>query len=110
MAKIKRYTELDGGYHGELGFMCLGCGHIHFINDSLTKIPNVPIWTFNGDFDKPTIRASVLVWSYRFNEVTKKHDIEIDRCHSFITDGNIEYLPDCHHPLKGQTIELPEIK
>lgn len=109
MAKIKRYTELDGGYHHELGFMCPGCNCRHFINDSLTKIPNVPIWTFNGDFNKPTIRASVLTRSYRKNETNGKYDIEIDRCHSFITDGMIQFLSDCQHSLAGKTVELPEI-
>lgn len=109
MAKIKRYTELDGGYHGELGFMCPGCKCIHFIHDKESVgYPNV-CWTFNGNFDKPTIRASVLTKSYRKNPDTGKYDIEIDRCHSFITDGMIQFLSDCQHPLAGQTVELPEI-
>jgi hypothetical protein len=109
MAKIKRYTELDGGYHGELGFMCPGCGHRHFVYDKET-VGYKLCWTFNGNFDKPTIRASVLVWGYQFNPVTRKHDIEIDRCHSFITDGMIRFLSDCQHKLAGQTVELPEIQ
>lgn len=110
MAKIKRYTEADGGYHWELGFMCPGCRHRHFINDSQTKISNVPIWEFNGDFDKPTIRASVLTRGYRKNPDTGKYDIEIDRCHSYITDGMIQFLGDCMHKLAGQTVELPKIE
>ena len=28
-------------------------------------------------------------------------------CHSFITDGRIQYLGDCTHPLAGQTLDLP---
>ena len=109
MAKIKRYTEADGGYHGELGFMCPWCNCRHFINDQHTKIPNVPVWTFNDDFDKPTIRASVLTRSYRKNPDTGNYDIEIERCHSFITTGMIQFLGDCQHHLAGQTVELPEI-
>ena len=31
-------------------------------------------------------------------------------CHSFITDGRIQFLGDCTHELKGQTVELPEVK
>jgi hypothetical protein len=108
MAKIKRYTEA-GGYHGELGFNCPGCGHRHFINDSETKIQNVPVWGFNGDFEKPTITPSILTRSYRKNEITGNYDIEIDRCHSFIREGNIEFLSDCQHSLASQTVELPEI-
>lgn len=112
MVKIKRYTEADGGYHGELAFYCPGCNERHFINDKETNIPNLPeghIWTFNGDFDKPTIRASVLTRTYLWNEATQKHDLEAERCHSFITDGKIEFLSDCMHSLAGQKVELPEI-
>ena len=81
----------------------------HFIYDKETVGYNL-CWEFNGDFEKPTVRASVLVWCYEFNSVTGKHDIEVDRCHSFITDGMIEFLGDCQHSLAGQTVELPEIK
>lgn len=109
MAKIKRYTTDDGGYHGELGFMCPGCKCIHFIHDKESiGYPNV-CWTFNGDFDKPTIRASVLTRCFMWNSATGKHDLETERCHSYITDGMIEFLPDCQHSLAGQTVELPEI-
>lgn len=108
MAKIKRYTEKDGDYHGELGFMCPGCKCRHFIYDKETVGHNI-CWTFNGNYEKPTIRASILVWDYRKNPETGKYDIEIDRCHSFITDGKIQFLSDCQHELAGQTIELPEI-
>ena len=31
-------------------------------------------------------------------------------CHSFVTDGRIQYLDDCTHELRGQTIDLPDIK
>ena len=101
MAKIKRYTEADGGYHGELAFKCPGCNKKHFINDDITQIPNLPpnhIWYFNGNFENPTIQASVLVeWPENV-------------CHSFIKDGTIEFLPDCTHKLAGQTVELPNIE
>ncbi|HZK68567.1 MAG TPA: DUF6527 family protein [Paludibacter sp.] len=113
MAKIKRYTELDGGYQCELGFMCPGCNSKHFINDALTQIPNLPpnhIWTFNGDFDKPTVRDSVLTRIYVKNNASGKYDIEANRCHSYITDGMIEFLSDCHHLLAGQIVELPQIE
>ena len=113
MAKIKRYTE--GGYHNELCFMCPGCKTRHFIHDCETTNPDVlnenprmHIWTFNGDFDNPTIRDSVLVRHYDFNPNSENHDIEV-RCHSFITNGMIEFLPDCQHALANQTVELPTI-
>lgn len=111
MAKIKRYTEKDGGYHGELGFMCPGCMCIHFVSDKHTDIRcTPPIWEFNDNYESPTIRASVLTWGYGFNKETGNHDKEVDRCHSFITDGKIQFLSDCQHELSGKTVELPEIE
>ncbi|WP_259106184.1 hypothetical protein [Pseudomonas sp. JUb42] len=29
-------------------------------------------------------------------------------CHSFVTDGRIQYLGDCTHGLDGQAAEVPE--
>lgn len=55
-------------------------------------------WSFNRDMDKPTFRASMLVGMNRPGE----------RCHSFVTDGNIQFLDDCDHALRGQTVPLEE--
>jgi hypothetical protein len=30
------------------------------------------------------------------------------RCHSFVVNGRIQFLGDCFHFLKGQTVDLPE--
>lgn len=30
-------------------------------------------------------------------------------CHSFVTDGRIQFLSDCTHSLAGQTVDLPEM-
>lgn len=61
-----------------------------------------PIWGFNGDVDKPTFTPSLAVLSATriSNEYTEM------RCHSFIRDGQIQYLPDCDHELAGQTIDM----
>jgi hypothetical protein len=57
-------------------------------------------WTFNGDYEKPTFSPSLLVTS------AYKGDINNYVCHSYITDGKIQYLSDCTHELAGQTIDL----
>lgn len=31
-------------------------------------------------------------------------------CHSFVTNGRIQFLGDCTHALAGQTVDLPEIE
>lgn len=68
-------------------FFCPGCRNNHFFNDS---------WTFNGDLEHPTVNPSILV----------NGDDPLTRCHSYIRDGKIQFLDDCHHALKGQTVEL----
>lgn len=81
--------------NGDITFKCPGCGQPHFINYKRDKGPK---WDFNGDFNRPTISPSIRVrWDY----VDKEHI-----CHSFVRDGKIQFLDDCTHDLKGQTVQL----
>ena len=96
--KIKRFTEQDGGYSGQLSFYCHGCKELHWVNDDETKGNPDRVWGFNKDFEKPTITPSVLVtWPN-------------NRCHSFVRNGNIEYLGDCTHELAGKIVPLIDIE
>lgn len=70
-------------------FFCPGCNCAHGFS------AGVGAWMWNGDFDKPTISPSILALGTR-------------RCHSFVRDGKIQFLGDCEHNLKNQTVELPE--
>ena len=89
MEKIKKWKNRTGMYY----FYCPACKENHQIALSENDC-GFPIWTWNGDTEKPTISPSILVqWPYH-------------RCHSFIRDGKIEYLSDCTHELAGKTIEL----
>ena len=73
---------------------CPGCDEVHTIRG---RGPS-PCWTFNGDMVKPTFSPSLL---------TGWNDFKEHRCHSFIKEGMIQFLSDCHHELKGQTVPLP---
>jgi len=87
MAKV--VTELkypNGDTEGYLIF-CPGCQRGHMFDHR---------WTFNGDFNKPTFSPSLLV----------NKDNPKSRCHSFVRDGKIQFLSDCHHELAGQTVDL----
>lgn len=55
-------------------------------------------WTWNGSTDAPTLRPSVL---------SRGHDW---RCHSWINDGAAQFLDDCSHELKGQTVALLDVE
>jgi len=65
---------------------CPACKYAHPIDNR---------WHFNGDLDKPTFSPSLLVHAQYV-------------CHSFVTDGNIQFLSDCTHELAGQTVELED--
>ena len=95
MNKIRNLGEFD------LAFYCPGCKCSQRVTIKRNpEIPQGPLWTFNGDYEKPTIRASVLT---QWNIKDKPHV-----CHSFITDGKIEFLNDCTHELAGQTVEMED--
>lgn len=51
-------------------------------------------WTWNGSTTAPTLRPSVLNTGHGH------------RCHTWITDGQAQYLDDCSHDLRGQTVPL----
>lgn len=79
-------------------FRCPGCDNYHVVRADGT-------WTFNEDFEQPTLSPSVLITETK----TTDGRLVIPRCHSFIRDGRIEFLGDCSHALAGQTVELPEL-
>ncbi len=81
-----------------------------------------PCWEFNGDLVKPTLRPSILVRSGHYIpdhkgecwcDFNKKHPEDpgpvCSVCHSFVTDGKIQFLSDSTHKLSGQTVDLPEM-
>ena len=95
MAKFLKISNVLGQYI----FWCqgCGCGHAVWVRPSTNPL-NGGNWDFNGNTNKPTINPSILI-----------NDSENRICHSFINDGNIQYLNDCTHKLAGQTVELIDI-
>ena len=87
-------------------FECPGCGECH-------QVPVKPgdgvRWEWNGSLDKPTFSPSLLV---RGGPLQDEHGLAIPGarsrcCHSFVRDGQIQFLNDCTHKLAGQTVDLP---
>ena len=102
---------------GRLGFKCPGCDMMHVVNVSDTTEPR---WGFNGDYMFPTFTPSILAtWSQweppatdlETAEKIRKGEIkQTERkmvCHSFVTNGEIQFLSDCTHDKAGQTLKLP---
>ncbi len=81
-------------------FFCPGCQEHHVPIISPAPFVEGPVWEFNGDLEKPTLFPSLLV----------APDSPGERCHLFVTDGQAQFLPDCHHALAGQTVDLPDLR
>ena len=96
MSKIRKVPVSKNEY--QYLFMCPGCDQEHAFNDI--------IWNWNKDYNNPTLSPSVLIEGGR----GQGEDFKLFRCHSFIINGTIEFLQDCTHKLKGETVELPEYK
>ncbi|VVE49252.1 DUF6527 family protein [Pandoraea terrigena] len=103
LSNILRGSEGNG-----LSFWCPGCGHPHRIQHGAGKGPR---WNWNGNVERPTFTPSVLVtWNEPSDNPSEFEDQTKDvgkACHSFVTDGHIQFLSDCTHALAGQTVALP---
>lgn len=116
---------------GGLMFWCLGCGCAHIVYHDGThrthtdaelqaayygKGPEHPKWNWNGSVTQPTFTPSILVRSRRPKGYSNENpapvgwqgEYEQTVCHSFVTDGAIQFLSDCTHELAEKTMPLPE--
>ena len=63
-----------------------------------------PIWSWNGDTERPTLKPSILTKAeYRAGKPTLV-------CHTWVTDGKAIFLSDCTHRLANQTVDLLEVE
>lgn len=76
----------------QLLFWCPACDSPH-----APVIEGVDPWAWNGDRERPTVTPSIRVT-----------DHDGSRCHSYVTDGQIQFLSDCTHALAGQTVPIPD--
>lgn len=113
-----KFRSVAGGI---LIFWCPGCESVHQVRTGPGQ------WTFNGNLDRPTFQPSILVTSghyasghdgkscwctFNAEKIAKGDDpsgFTCQRCHTFVTDGRIQFLPDCSHGLAGQTIAMPDL-
>lgn len=87
-----------------LAFVCPGCAlrggsGLHMLPVNTDK--KAPSWNFDGNFERPTISPSILTRS----GTAEKPFV----CHSFLRNGVFEFLNDCTHDLKGQSVEIPDL-
>lgn len=103
-----------------LCFRCPGCQDVHSLNVGSEAGPR---WSWNGSVVSPTLSPSLLIRSGHFashwqagdncwctyNAQNPEHPAPFACavCHSFVRDGQIEFLSDCTHALAGKTVPLP---
>lgn len=100
------------GAEDYLWFWCDGCETHHRV-----PVTGSHKWDWNGSSEKPTLTPSILVRATRTpteDEVTRilageVLQMEKTVCHTFVTNGRIQYLGDCTHTLAGQLVDLPEM-
>lgn len=85
---------------------CPGCKSLHFIpiKQYRKEKPN-PVWSFNGDLEKPTFNPSIRCF-FPAHDIDGEHIPEETLCHYFIRSGNIEFCSDSPHHLAGRTVPL----
>ncbi|WP_223630229.1 DUF6527 family protein [Pseudomonas atacamensis] len=112
---------------GDLFFKCPGCDMVHGVS---TGSGPGPRWGYNGNPDAPTFTPSILARTTGApggrSVMSADEELEYDAiyasggreavfasrfgkvCHSFVTDGRIQFLGDCTHGLAGQTVNLSD--
>lgn len=91
----------------DYGFWCPGCREMHTVSVS-QKNHSGASWSFDGNLQAPTFNPS---YNRRVNTPDMKEyqpDAGTSICHSFVRAGRIQFLGDCTHALKGQTVDLPD--
>ena len=81
---------------------CPGCKemHVFYVTRPISKGAR---WTWDGNTVKPTFSPSMNISCGPWDDGT------VDRCHYFLRGGMIQFLGDCTHELRGQTVALPEL-
>lgn len=98
---IHTIVDGKGGKHGRACWVwCPGCESMHrFQIPGLDgNLPDGPCWQWNGNLESPTFEGSMLV--YPVPSLGK------GRCHSFVRDGQWQFLSDCEHKLVNQTVPM----
>jgi hypothetical protein len=121
-ARVKPVNDSKSQLYG-YQFQCPACNNAHLL--PVGEGPG-PRWDFNGSLEFPTFSPSLLIRSghytsggtdhcwCKYNEKQiaagkKPAGFKCTICHSFIVNGQIQFLTDCTHELAGSTVDLAEI-
>lgn len=122
--KLREQVDVvDGVTTRSLLYWCQGCQETHRIYVEGQK---VPIWSWNGDADRPVFGPSVLYQTTKHvppvtpENLAQWRETPWDQkrvdwvCHTFIgcngaQPGEVIFLSDCTHALAGTVQPFPEL-
>lgn len=111
-----KYMKVKQREDGFISFRC-PAGHDHWIDVKTESFPEHR-WTFNNNFNSPTLTPSVMERAGWFvdSEVHNKTESEYSpteinsyKCHFILTDGILDFQTDCSHGLAGKKVPLVDI-
>lgn len=98
-ALSQKLRSVEGG---NFAHWCPGCQemHVFYVGTPTSKGSK---WSFDGNLARPTFTPSMNI------TVGPWENGEIERCHYFLSAGRIQFLGDCTHAIKSQTVDLPDL-
>ena len=114
VAILRSWATAEGHGH-RLYLWCPGCDDTHLVCVRHPEGQGGPCWEWDGNLEAPTISPSIKVegkqWAEDMGFYKPRHSsVPVGGsivCHSFVKNGQWEFLGDCTHDLKGQTVPLP---
>lgn len=101
----RQVANADGRTGPRHYYWCPGCDALHGIAIRPHTQDNGAGWEFSGTLECPTYSPSQLSTFEGGPPDNRKRFV----CHTFIRKGQIEFLSDCTHALRGQTVPLPSL-
>ena len=100
----------DQGYYGPThAHRCVACESLHHYAVE-QPFKNGAQWKFDGvDTFTPSMNIRIGPRTDGKKIFTAVGPVDFVVCHYFVTKGQIQYLADCTHAMRGQTITLPDI-
>lgn len=118
---VSNHGEEGGPVWHSLHIWCPGCDKLHAVNlvGPEGYRPEV-CWDWDGNLESPTISPSILCHNSVFlhedgTQCPNWHEDYETRthtqgpCHSFVRNGQWEFLSDCAHELAGKTVPVPPL-
>ena len=109
--------EIGPWIYDQYLFWCPGCENLHAVATNKAPGQKIPVWSVAGSGDNLSFSPSIKVTYRHPAGYTYENPAPLnyngpyteDVCHSFVKDGNIQFLGDCFHALKNQTVPLPDL-